>query len=254
MRTAGSRAFRPHLHLVCRLPKGYNGSRHPTEVEPVPAAIFDMDGVLVDSNAAHFRAWQSFGKRYGIEIDEAIFAKYINGRRNDEFLEEMYPGRWSAEERLRISDEKEAYYREHYVPEVPPVPGVVDFIKSLKRRGVPLALATSAVRENADLILSLLGIESAFSAKVTGLEVPAAKPNPAIFVEAARRLGVPAEQCVVFEDSPAGVEAAVRAGARCVAIATTVAPQILLGRGAHRVLDHFEGVDAGELFSSLGLG
>ncbi|NMA71149.1 MAG: HAD hydrolase-like protein, partial [Firmicutes bacterium] len=79
----------------------------------MPAAIFDMDGVLVDSNPAHFQAWKAFGKQYGIEIDEATYAKYINGRRNDEFLEELYPGRWSYEDRLRIAAEKEAFYREH---------------------------------------------------------------------------------------------------------------------------------------------
>lgn len=215
----------------------------------MPAAIFDMDGVLVDSNAAHFKAWQAFGKRYGIEIDEAIFAKYINGRRNDEFLDEFYPGRWTKEERLRISQEKEAFYREHYVKEVPPVPGVVAFIKGLAQRGVPLALATSGPRENAELITQTLGIQPYFNVMVTGLDVTAAKPDPAIFLEAARRLGVPPGECVVFEDSPAGVQAAVRAGARCVAIATGTPPETLRAQGAHEVLPHFEDVDIDALLA-----
>jgi len=214
----------------------------------VPAAIFDMDGVLVNSNAVHLKTWQAFGKRYGIEVNEEIFAKYMNGRRNDEFLEEMYPGRWSQEERLRIGAEKEAYYREHFVKEVPAVPGVVEFINNLARRGVPLALATSAVRENAELITEVLGVRSLFNAMVTGLDVTEAKPNPAIFLEAARRLKVPPSQCIVFEDSPAGVEAARRAGARCVGISTGVAPEELLARGAFRVIPDFQDVDVDALF------
>ncbi len=215
-----------------------------TEVTLVPAVIFDMDGVLVDSNPAHFKAWQDFGQRYGIEIDEEIYHKYINGRRNDEFLEELYPGRWSEEERLRISAEKEAFFREHYVKDVLPVPGTVAFVENLARLGIPLALATSAPKENAELITGRLGIARCFSAMVTGHEVKAAKPDPAIFLEAARRLGVPPSQCVVFEDSPAGVAAAVRAGARCVALATSVPAEKLLAEGARLALADFEGVDA----------
>src|SRR5690606_25249928 len=102
--------------------------------------------------------------------------------------------------------------------------------------GIPLALATSAPKENAELITGRLGIARCFSAMVTGHEVKAAKPDPAIFLEAARRLGVPPSQCVVFEDSPAGVTAAVRAGARCVALATSVPAEKLLAEGARLAL------------------
>lgn len=109
---------------------------------------------------------------------------------------------------------------------------------------IPLALATSAPKENAELITGRLGIARCFSAMVTGHEVKAAKPDPAIFLEAARRLGVPPSQCVVFEDSPAGVAAAVRAGARCVALATSVPAEKLLAEGARLALADFEGVDA----------
>ncbi len=217
----------------------------------MPAVIFDMDGVLVDSNVAHFKAWKEFGKRYGIEMNQEIFDKYLNGRRNDEFLAEYYPGRWTQEERLRISAEKEAFYREHFVKEAPPVPGVVAFIKNLAARGIPLALATSGPWENAELITSTLGVKPYFRVMVTGLDVTAAKPDPTIFLEAARRLGVPPKQCLVFEDSPAGVQAAVRAGARCVGISTTSAPETLLAQGAHQVLPHFEIADIDALLQGL---
>lgn len=153
----------------------------------MPAAIFDMDGVLVISNPAHFEAWKAFGKRCGIEIDEPTYYKHVNGRRNDEFLEELYPGRWTQEERLRIAAEKEAYYREHFAPKVPRVPGVVELIQALAQRDVPLAVATSGPRENAELITQLLGVRSLFRVMVAGLDVTVAKPDPAIFLEAARR-------------------------------------------------------------------
>ncbi|MFO7254791.1 MULTISPECIES: HAD family hydrolase [Limnochorda] len=217
----------------------------------MPAAIFDMDGVLVDSNPAHFQAWKAFGKQYGIEIDEATYAKYINGRRNDEFLEELYPGRWSYEERLRIAAEKEAFYREHLAAQVPPVPGVVETIRALAERQVPLAVATSGPRENAELITEQLGVRPLFQVLVSGHDVPLAKPDPTIFLEAARRLGVPPAQCVVFEDSPAGVEAAIRAGAYCVGLATSEPAEVLKAKGAHDVISDFTRLDLEALLARL---
>lgn len=217
----------------------------------MPAAIFDMDGVLVISNPAHFQTWKAFGKRYGVEMDEAIYSKYVNGRRNDEFLEDLYPGRWTQEERLRISAEKEAYYREHFASQVPPVPGVVELIQTLAQRAVPLAVATSGPRENAELITDQLGIRSLFGAMVAGLDVTVAKPDPTIFLEAARRLGVPPAESVVFEDSPAGVEAAIRAGAYCVGVATSEPHEVLKAKGAHQVVDDFTGFDVDGLLARL---
>lgn len=217
----------------------------------MPAAIFDMDGVLVISNPAHFEAWKAFGKRCGIEIDEPTYYKHVNGRRNDEFLEELYPGRWTQEERLRIAAEKEAYYREHFAPKVPRVPGVVELIQALAQRDVPLAVATSGPRENAELITQLLGVRSLFRVMVAGLDVTGAKPDPAIFLEAARRLGLPPAECVVFEDSPAGVEAAIRAGAYCVGVATSEPAEVLRAKGAHEAVEDFTGFDVDGLLARL---
>lgn len=214
------------------------------------AAIFDMDGVLVISNPAHLQAWREFGAQRGIHITDEMYYRAISGRRNDEALEELFPGRFSLEERLRLAEEKEAYYRERFAPHLDPVPGVVDLVRGLAAREIPLALATSGPRENAELITRQLGIRDLFRVMVTGLDVAEAKPNPAIFLEAARRLGTSPASCIVFEDSPAGVEAAVRAGARCIAVTTSEPAEVLRARGAERVLEDFRGIDIDALLAA----
>ncbi|BAS27884.1 HAD family hydrolase [Limnochorda pilosa] len=219
----------------------------------MPAAIFDMDGVLIISNPAHLQAWKEYGGRHGLEISDEMYYRAFSGRRNDEGLEELFPGRFTREERLQLSEAKEAYYREHFAPKLQPVPGVVELVRALADRRVPLALATSGPRENAELILRQLGLRDLFGVLVAGFDVPAAKPDPAIFLEAARQLGTPPAECVVFEDSPAGVEAASRAGARCVAVTTSDRAETLRDRGAHLVVDDFTHLDVDGLLGSNGV-
>lgn len=209
--------------------------------------LFDMDGVLVESDPAHFDAWQGFARESGIVITAEMFHRAFSGRKNEEALESLFPGRFSDEEKRELSRRKEALYRERYVPQLRPVAGVQELVRDLQRHGVPLALATSGPPENVDAILRHLRLEDAFDAIVTGYDVPEAKPNPAIFLRAAQALGVRASGALVVEDSLAGVQAAVAAGATCLAVTTTELGERLRAAGAAHVVRDFQGLTTAHL-------
>lgn len=215
------------------------------------AVIFDMDGVLVISNPAHFKAWQDFSRESGIVITEEMFRREFSGRKNEEALEALFPGRFSEDERAELSRRKEALYRERYVPVLQPVPGVQDLVRDLARHRVALALATSGPPENVGAILHHLGLVGAFDVVVTGQDVKEAKPNPAIFLKAAEALGVSPARAVVVEDSLPGVRAAVAAGAVCLGLATSEPPERLKEAGAARVVDDFRGMEAQDLLRMI---
>jgi beta-phosphoglucomutase family hydrolase len=185
------------------------------------AFIFDMDGVLIDSTAAHTEAWRLYLNRHGVEMSD-IAARML-GKHNDEIVREFFAGRdLSAEEALRHASEKERLYREIMRPvfESRLVAGVVDFIR--RHPGIPMAIASNAEAANVDFVLESAGIRGYFACVVNGHDVARPKPFPDIFLRAAELLGVPAECCIVFEDSETGVAAARAAGMRVVALLTTL--------------------------------
>ncbi len=214
------------------------------EVSDLRAVLFDMDGVLVISNPLHFRAWQDFGRQIGLAVTEEMFYREFSGRKNEEALEALFPGRFDADQRAELSRRKEALFRERYVPLLLPVPGVRELVIGLRRRSVPLALATSGPPENVRAILRHLKLEGAFDVVVTGQDVTAAKPDPAIFRISAERLGVPCERTLVIEDSVAGVRAARAAGAVCLGVSTSEPPSRLEEAGAAHVVADFTGMKA----------
>ncbi len=186
----------------------------------ISGAIFDMDGVLVDNNRHHMAAWQTLGREMGREWSEADILRLF-GQRNREIFQGLLGRVPSEEELLRYGPRKEALYREIMRPELQPVPGLRELLEGLRTSKVRTAVATSGPRENVDFVLEGLLIDSLFDVVVTGPDVPRSKPQPDIFLRAAERLGYPPAECVVFEDSAPGIQAALSAGCPCVALATT---------------------------------
>ncbi|MBE3577955.1 MAG: HAD family phosphatase [Limnochordales bacterium] len=225
------------------------------------AVLFDMDGVIILSNQAHLAAWQAFAReRLGLEITAEMFYGAISGRKNEEALAELFPGRFTPEQIQRISAEKEAFYRERFGPQLKPVPGILELIAELRALrtsdGMPpvrLALATSGPPENAEFTIRKFNLEDAFDAVVTGKDVTRAKPDPTIYLKAAELVGVEPYRCVVLEDAAAGVTAAKRAGMRCLAVATSEPPERLLAAGADEVRPDFTSVNWNMLKQLLGL-
>lgn len=224
--------------------------------EKTMAVLFDMDGVIVLSNTAHQIAWEAYGRlKLGVPITEEMFYRSIAGRKNEDALEELFPGRFSPDELARIGAEKEALYRSEFGPRLEPVPGVLPLIRELsdapESAGVVIALASSAPPENVEFILSRFGVESAFSIRVDGNQVARAKPDPAIYLLAARRCGVAPESCVVLEDAVAGVQAAKSAGMRCLAVTTSVDRAALQQAGADEVRPDLQDVHLATLLELM---
>lgn len=184
------------------------------------AAIFDMDGTLLNNMPLYYRAFRVFIERHGLHPPPPAEAARLIGMRQSDIFPALFGRALTPEEIARYSAEAGAIYRS-LLAGVTPLPGLLRFLDLLEQRQVRIGLATSAPRDNVAPTLDALGITSRFAAITLGEEVPRGKPAPDIFLEAARRLGQPADRCIVFEDSHAGIAAARAAGMRCIALATT---------------------------------
>lgn len=181
--------------------------------------LWDMDGVLVDTGDYHYRAWSKVISEQGIHLTNDMFRSTF-GMNNEQILGILMGDRLDARNKAEISNAKEEAFRQAIQGNAKLLPGVLKWLKRLSEWGLKQAIASSAPPANIDALVSELDIGSYFDAIVSGEDLPS-KPDPAVFLEAARIIGVDPEGCVVIEDSTAGIEAAVRAGIRCVAVATT---------------------------------
>lgn len=219
----------------------------------IKAALFDMDGTLVDNTPYHIRAFEIFCERYGVDGWRERLSRGF-GMGNDDIMRLILP-----EETIRakgcdaLGAEKEAIYREIYAPEVRPVEGLSELLDRLHEAGIRCAVGSSGCKANVDFVLDKCGIAAAFDTCVCGDMVRHCKPDPEIYLTAARALGVEPGECIVFEDAPAGFEAARRAGAgRIVALATTL-PVDALNREKQidAVVPSFRWLLGGRILSNL---
>jgi beta-phosphoglucomutase len=185
------------------------------------AAIFDMDGVLVDSYRAHYRSWLAMAQEAGLYFTEEDFGRAF-GRTSPEIIATYWGNdRFTAEEIAALDQRKEQAYRDLIARDVPAMPGLRPLLDRLAQAGFKLAVGSSGPPENVDLVLDGLAIRPLFGAVVTGADVARGKPDPEVFVKAAQRLGLAPAQCVVIEDSPPGVQAAHAAGMVAVGLTST---------------------------------
>lgn len=179
------------------------------------AAIFDLDGTLVDTYDAHFASWVDVAAIIGHELQEAQFANQF-GRMNEPIIRELFDFAGRSEpspgEIEELADRKEVHFRSIVEKLFPEMPGATELVESLHQANWHVAAGTSAPMDNANLFRARLGCGSLFETIVTGDDVTNGKPDPEVFLLAAERLGVPPGRCVVIEDAAAGVEAARRAG------------------------------------------
>jgi len=214
----------------------------------LPAFIFDMDGVIVDSNPFHKIALKQFCSKHGRHLTEEELREKIYGRRNQDWITNLF-GPVEGEKLKAFADEKEALFRELYAKDVKPLEGLPSFLKRLDDLKIPRAIATSAPRGNVDFTLEKTGIGSYFHTILDDSFVSNGKPHPEVYRKAAAALNYKPQQCVVFEDSLAGVEAGKRAGCKVVGITTTHSREELTGTDL--VIDNFVELDPGELISRL---
>jgi beta-phosphoglucomutase family hydrolase len=182
------------------------------------AVLWDLDGTLVDSAAHHWLAWREVMAHEGHPVTPEVFTSSF-GHRNDTILRGLLGPDLSDAEVERIAGAKEGLYR-RLVKErgLDPLPGARLWLERLREAGWRQAVASSAPTANITAAMDALGMAPLFEALVSADEVGVGKPDPAVFLAAADRVGVPPERCVVVEDAPAGLEGARRAGMRCVGV------------------------------------
>lgn len=185
------------------------------------AFVFDMDGVIVDTNPYHKIALRQFAEKYGYFLDEEGLIKKIYGRTNKEWIPNLFGRAMAPEEVSRYGEEKEKLFRDLYEKDIVEVSGLTKFLEKAAQLGVTMAIGTSAPRSNVDFVLHHTGIGKFFPVILDKSHVTHGKPNPEIYLNCAAALKLPPAQCIVFEDSLSGVAAGKAAGCPVVGIATT---------------------------------
>ena len=193
------------------------------------ALIFDMDGTMVDSMPFHQQSWVLFAQKSGVDIDIADLMRRTTGRTGAECMNELFQRNIEPVLAGQLVAEKEELYRTLFGPLFKEVAGFKQFAADARRAGIRWGVGTAGDKHNISFVMSHLAMPTAPMAMVGGDEGLPGKPDPAIFLEVARRLEVAPANCIVFEDAPFGIEAARRAGMRAVAICSTHSAAELAG-------------------------
>jgi beta-phosphoglucomutase len=187
----------------------------------IKAAVFDMDGVLVDNMHTHFLAWKEFFTGYGVSISEQDFKTKLSGRTSVDTVRLLLGDKVREEDIDMLVRKKETRYRDIVAKSLTPVGGAVEFVRALKREGFMVAVATSADKNGFEFTIGRLGIMDCIDAVAKAEDITHPKPHPEVFLKAAEKLGVRPAECVVFEDSHSGVAAAKAAGMKVVLVMTS---------------------------------
>jgi beta-phosphoglucomutase len=222
-----------------------NGSRSESHRGTIQAAIFDMDGVIVDSHPIHRKAWKQFLHILGREVSESDLDYILEGRKRSEILSHFL-GALSSEQIQEYGERKDFLFRESAC-EVRAIPGLRGIVRGFASCGIPMAVATSASESRTRFTLAQLRLQQHFCAVVTSKDVPRGKPAPDLYTKACERIGVRPSQAIAFEDSVAGVQSAKSAGLRCAGVLTNQSAAILRAAGADFTLPDFVGVTVEDL-------
>jgi len=185
------------------------------------AAIFDLDGTLIDNNAYHLKAWKEYLKEKRMDVSEENYRKHINGRTNKDAIEYLYGRSMSNEEAYAYALEKEALYRKIYAPYIKPVNGLIPLLEAFKRENIKMAIATSGIPVNIDFMFNHIPIKSYFNTVIHSGNIKKGKPDPEIYLKAAEALKIPAQHCIAFEDAAVGIQSAKTAGMYAIGLTTT---------------------------------
>ena len=184
------------------------------------ALIFDMDGTMIDNMMVHHHAWQRKLKSLGLELSIEQVKRDIHGV-NHEIINRLFGDKYTAHEGEQIAREKEAEYRALYIDKIKLLPGLKSFLQRAKAVGVPMGIGTAAPVENMDFVLDTLGIREYFGALIHSGQVKKGKPDPEVFKKVAEQLNIPLTDCLIFEDSPTGAQAAANGNTKSIILTTT---------------------------------
>lgn len=214
--------------------------------QPVFGVIFDVDGVLIDSYEAHLRTWQISCQRVGRNCTEAEFLAAF-GRTSREVIRETWHDPPDDDEIARFDQEKEQLYRSYVRENFPCMPGARELITALAAEQIPMAIGSSGPPANVALAVEKLNAGDVIRTIVTGADVVRGKPHPEVFLKAAAGMQLPPSCCIVLEDAPVGVEAALAAGAKCLGVISRGRTAEQLSAAHARVTENLSTVNPGML-------
>ncbi|MDE1851565.1 MAG: HAD family phosphatase [Candidatus Micrarchaeota archaeon] len=184
---------------------------------------------MVDNMSFHKEAWKEFCIRHGLSLTDEEFRQKISGKKNNDIFELVFNKQLSKDEVGIFTEEKEGIYRGLYLPYISEIKGLSNTISILKGKGMRLAVATTAPKKNRELVLSALKLDGKFDLVLGDENVSKGKPDPEIYLTAAKELKMNPNKCLVFEDTPPGVQAGKRAGMKVVGILSTHSREELNG-------------------------
>nr|XP_043630582.1 haloacid dehalogenase-like hydrolase domain-containing protein Sgpp [Erigeron canadensis] len=213
-----------------------------TALAPLEAVLFDVDGTLLDSDPIHHIAFREMlleiGFNNGVPIDEDFFSKNIAGKHNDDIAAVLFPD--DIERGLKFCEEKEAYFRKLVKEKVEPIKGLYKLTKWVEDHGLKRAAVTNAPRENAELMISTLGLTDFFQLVIIGGECEHAKPAPDPYLKAIEALNVSKEHTFICEDSVSGIKAGVAAGMPVVGLTTRNPENMLITANPTLLIENYE--------------
>jgi beta-phosphoglucomutase len=183
------------------------------------AFLFDLNGTMIDDMSFHIKAWHGILNSLGANISLAQMKEECYGK-NDELLERTFPGRFTESEKKEMSFAKEKAYQEEFRPSLQLIHGLADFLQKAANHHIKMAIGSAAIMFNIDFVLDGLQLRHYFPTIVSADEVVTSKPDPETYLSCADQLNIDYSKCIVFEDSPKGVESAQRAGMLCVVLTT----------------------------------
>lgn len=204
----------------------------------IKAVIFDMDGTMINNMAYHQKAWKQFCINHGLEMTDKEFKEKISGKKNNIIFQVVFGKELTPDEIKKFTEEKEELYQQIYKDDIREIEGLSNLISLLRQKGLKLAIATTAPKTNRDFGLKALGLTNAFDVILGDEDVTCGKPHPEIYLKTAEKLEVEPEECLVFEDTPVGVEAAKNAGMRVIGILTSYTEDEL--KQSELVVDNFD--------------
>lgn len=181
------------------------------------AYLFDLNGTMINDMQYHIKAWHRILNELGASISLERMRDECYGK-NNELLERMFPGRFTEAEKNAMSLEKERQYQQEFKPHLQLLPGLPGFLEKAYQSGIKMAIGSAAIMFNIDFVLDNLNIRHYFDAIISADNVVESKPNPETYLKCAAALNIEPGDCLVFEDAPKGVEAALNAGMESVVI------------------------------------
>ena len=203
--------------------------------QPIKAIIFDLDGVIIDSNPAIVTFWNHWANQFGFDLTQDMILQWVYGRKVTATID----GLFSFTNQEQQNTIKEAGYAFDAAMHPTGIEGVQDFVQTLKALDFPRGVATSSHKERMEQMLERVGLPHHFEYSITAHDVQKGKPDPEPYLKMAEKLRFAPSECVVFEDAISGVQSAIAAGMTCIGIGNQLTAKSLIDVGAKEVIEHF---------------